>query len=115
MTRVLVTGGNGGLGSEVVPRLLQAGCTVRVMSRKSSQANRLPAAEWAQANLETGQGILEAVSDIDVIVHAATSVIKHTRQVDVEGTRMLLERARAAGVSHVIYISIVGIDRIPFA
>src|SRR5215467_16403686 len=99
MARVLVTGGMGGLGSEVVPRLLQAGYTVRVMSRKNSQVNRWPEAEWAQADLETGQGIFEAISDIDVIVHAASSVVRHTRQVDIDGTRRLLEKTCAAGVS----------------
>jgi uncharacterized protein YbjT (DUF2867 family) len=32
----------------------------------------------------------------------------------VGGTRRLLEAARAAGVSHLVYISIVGVDEIPF-
>ncbi len=73
------------------------------------------ATEWAQADLETGQGITYAVAGIDVIVHAASSPFKHTRQIDVDGTRLLLEQARIAGVAHVIYISIVGIDRIPYA
>jgi len=114
MTRVLVTGGTGGLGRQVVPELIEAGCTVRIMSRRPQPTSLQPHTEWTQADLETGQGIPEAVSGSDVIVHAATSVVRHTRQVDVDGTRLLLEKARAAGVSHVIYISIVGIDRIPF-
>jgi uncharacterized protein YbjT (DUF2867 family) len=115
MTLVLVTGGNGALGREVVPKLIEADYTARIMSRRPRPAKLLPGTEWVQADLETGQGISEAVSGIDVIVHAASSVTRHTRQVDVDGTRMLLEKARAAGVSHVIYISIVGVDRIPFA
>ncbi len=41
MTRVLVTGGTGGLGREVVPRLVQAGYTVRVMSRHDRNDNRV--------------------------------------------------------------------------
>ena len=68
-----------------------------------------------QADLETGQGIADAVTGVDVVVHAASSPFRHTWQIDVEGTRLLLEQARAAGVAHVIYISIVGIDRIPYA
>ncbi len=48
------------------------------------------------------------------MVHAATSPFKHTRRVDVDEKRLLLEQACAANVSHVIYISIVGIDRIPY-
>jgi uncharacterized protein YbjT (DUF2867 family) len=35
--------------------------------------------------------------------------------VDVQGSQRLADAARAAGVKHLIYVSIVGIDRIPFA
>lgn len=132
MTRVLVTGGTGGLGREVVPRLVQAGYTVRVMSRHDRRAGQWPQAEWAQADLASGAGIKEAVADVDTIIHAATnagvtledatlstflrkSLLKHDGSVDVEGTRLLLEQAHIAGVGHVIYVSIVGIERLPFA
>jgi uncharacterized protein YbjT (DUF2867 family) len=114
MTKVLVTGGAGRLGSKVVKELTETGYSVRIMSRKPQPANLLSATEWAQADLETGQGIADAVAGIDVVVHAASSPFKHTRQIDVEGTRLLLEQARVAGAAHVIYISIVGIDRIPY-
>jgi len=85
------------------------------MSRKRQPPNILSTTEWAQADLETGQGIADAVTGIDVVVHAASSPFKHTRRIDVDGTRLLLEQALAAGVTHVIYISIVGIDRIQYA
>lgn len=114
MTKVLVTGGAGMLGREVVKQLTATGCSVRIMSRKRQATNLLSAREWAQADLETGLGLADAVAGIDVIVHAASSPFKHTRQIDVDGTRFLLEQARVAGVAHVIYISIVGIDRIPY-
>jgi uncharacterized protein YbjT (DUF2867 family) len=45
MTRVLVTGGTGGLGREVVNKLLEVGYTVRVMSRNSRQPGQLPEEE----------------------------------------------------------------------
>ena len=86
-----------------------------VGERSGARFNTSAATEWAQADLETGQGIADALAGIDVIVHAASSPFKHTQQIDVEGTRLLLEQARVAGVAHVIYISIVGIDRIPYA
>ena len=53
-----------------------------------------------------------AVRGVDTIVHCASSPFRKTRQVDVEGTKRLLEAAAEAGVSHVVYISIVGIDRV---
>ncbi|MGH2593675.1 MAG: SDR family oxidoreductase [Anaerolineae bacterium] len=113
MTRILVTGGTGVLGRQLVTKLDQAGYTVRVMSRRSQPATRRPGVEWAQADLATGQGLVEAVSGVSVILHAATSPSERTRQIDVDGTRRLLEQARSAGASHFIYVSIVGIERIP--
>ena len=114
MTRILVTGGAGVLGRQLVTKLSQAGYAVRVMSRRSQPATRRPGVEWAQADLATGQGLVEAVSGVPVILHAATSPFKRTRQIDVDGTDRILEQSRSAGVSHFIYVSIVGIERIPF-
>ena len=112
IARVLITGGTGVLGSVLVPRFVDAGYTVRVMSRRA-RSERDPDVEWAQAQLATGGGLAEAVSGADVIVHAASSPFRRTEVVDVRGTARLLEQAREAGVSHFLYISIVGIDRIP--
>jgi uncharacterized protein YbjT (DUF2867 family) len=114
MTRVLVTGGAGVLGRELVPRLMRAGYTVRVMSRRERQPGEWPEVEWAQADLETGRGLAEAIAGAQIVVHAASNAAYHTRVIDVEGTRRLLEKAKAAGgVGHCLYVSIVGIERVP--
>lgn len=115
MTRVLVTGGTGSLGRELVPRLARAGFTVRVMSRRAGESNAAGDVEWATADLVTGAGVAEAVKDVDVIHHAASSPLKKTHQTDVDGTQKLIEAGRAAGVSNFYYISIVGIDKIRYA
>jgi len=86
---------------------------VRVLSRRPAPAEART--EWAQAQIETGEGLAEAVDGVDVIAHCASSPFRRTREVDVEGTRHLLDAAKAASVSHFVYISIVGIDRIPLA
>ncbi len=116
MTKILVTGGSGALGREIVKRLTNMSYSVRIMSRSSEQhATQASAAiEWVQGNLETSQGLAEAVADVDIIVHAASDPM-HSRQIDVNGTQLLLAKARETGVSHVVYISIVGIDRIKYA
>lgn len=113
MTNILVTGGAGRLGREVVKQLLDAGYTVRIMSRHSQPVPLAPDIEWVQADLKTGQGLADAVSGIDVIVHAATDVVR-SRRVDVNGTQLLLSQARQSSVGHIVYASIVGVDRIPF-
>ncbi|MDT5245404.1 MAG: hypothetical protein QOD36_2780, partial [Mycobacterium sp.] len=51
-----------------------------------------------------------AVDGIDVIVHCVT---QGTRDKDVASTENLITAARTASVAHIVYISIVGIDRIP--
>jgi uncharacterized protein YbjT (DUF2867 family) len=70
--------------------------------------------EWAKADLATGEGVAEAVRGVDVIVHAASSPFKDLQESDINGTRRLIEAAKAAGVQHFLFISIIGIERIPF-
>jgi uncharacterized protein YbjT (DUF2867 family) len=112
MQHILVTGGAGRLGSLVVKHLSAAGYPVRGMSRRASPGDDWLGTEWKQADLETGAGLAEAVQGMDVVVHLAG---KGNWKVDFEGTRRLLGAAREAGVSHLVFISIVGIDKVPWA
>lgn len=114
MARILITGGAGGLGREIVKRLAGSGQIVRVMSRASAPATLDHGDEWAQADVETGAGLAEAVEGVDIIVNAMTLPGK-TQQVDVDGTGRLLNAAKQTGVGHVLHISIVGIEHIPNA
>jgi len=119
MSTVLVTGGTGDLGRELVPRLVRRGHDVRVLSRREAP----PVPEGVKAvrgDLVTGDGLVDALDGADVIVHAATGSRDHpmrgltyrtSRRTDVESTKRMLEATPAR--PHVVYISIVGIDRVP--
>jgi len=111
VTRVLVTGGAGGLGSEVVPRIRARSHDVRIGSSRPRPADVPAGIEWAQGDLLTGEGLAESVAGVDAVVHAASSPFKKTWQADVEGTKLLLDAGKTAGVGHFYYISIVGVDR----
>lgn len=117
MARILVTGGRGVLGRELVSRLQQGPNaiydTVRVMSRSPRPTPTDRQIEWAQADLETGDGLVRAVEGVDVILHAASNPFRKMHETDVVGTERLLGLAARSGVSHLIYISIVGIERVP--
>lgn len=113
MPTALVTGGTGGLGSELVPRLKAAGYAVRISSRKTRPEDTPTDIDWATMDIESGEGIDAALAGVDVVAHCASSPFRKTKKVDVLGTRTLLERARAASLQHFFYISIVGIDKIP--
>lgn len=106
VSEILVTGGTGSLGERVVDRLRETDRGVRVLSRSDRP-------DTVRGDLLTGAGLEEAVRGVDVIVHCASSPRK-MRQVDVEGTERLLEVAYWAGVSHLVFISIVGVDRDPY-
>lgn len=108
---VLVTGGTGALGREVVIDLRSAGHRARVFSRKAGTG-----ADWVQGDLSTGAGLDRAVADMDVIVHAASAARNplHLKAVDVDGTRRLIDAAARAHVKHLAYISIVGIEGVKY-
>jgi uncharacterized protein YbjT (DUF2867 family) len=109
MTRdVLITGATGTLGRKVVGAATEAGHHVRAMSRHSHVG--YTGVHWAQGDLLANTGVDVAVDGVDVIVHCAT---QGTRDKDVASTENLITAARKAGVPHIIYVSIVGIDRIP--
>jgi uncharacterized protein YbjT (DUF2867 family) len=105
--RVLVTGGTGTLGRALVPGLAAAGHEAVVMSRR-------PGAGRVVADLLTGEGLASAVAGTDAIVHLATSSSPRTMaETEVAGTRRLVGAAAGAGVGHLVYMSIVGVDRVP--
>jgi uncharacterized protein YbjT (DUF2867 family) len=115
MSQVLVTGGAGVLGRQLVKRLQNMGHTPRIMSRKPQPADLPAGQQWAQADVITGEGLQAAFAGTDVVIHAASSARQNTQQTDVGGTQRLLAAAQSANVKHFIYISIVGIDHVPYA
>ena len=65
---VLVTGGTGALGRQLVVALRGAGHRARVLSRHPGTG-----ADWVQANLATGKRLDVAVADMDAVIHAASA------------------------------------------
>jgi len=104
---VLVTGGTGTLGRDVVRQLREAGHRARVFSRQAGSGD-----DWTQGDLATGEGLERALAGMDAVIHAASDprVAWRTQATDVGGTRKLLEAASRAGIGHLVYVSIVGID-----
>ncbi|BCS35997.1 epimerase [Luteitalea sp. TBR-22] len=106
----LVTGGSGHLGRLLVADFVRAGHAVRVMSSRPRRIESESTDAWVHGDLMTGAGVAAAVAGAEAIVHLASDP-RQARRVDVEGTRLLLEHARSSGVSHVVLVSITGIDR----
>ena len=103
---LLLTGGTGTLGRLVVPLLRDAGHRVRVLSRRPHQPE--DGVEYVTGDLATGEGADAAVEGIETILHCAGSA-----KGDEDKTRILLRAASRAGGPHLVYISVVGADRVP--
>jgi uncharacterized protein YbjT (DUF2867 family) len=103
---ILVTGGTGTLGRQVVPRLRDAGRRVRVLSRSGGEA--AGGVEHVAGDLATGEGVEAAVAGAEVVLHLAGSA-----RGDEAKARNLVRAARRAGARHLVFISVVGADRIP--
>jgi len=103
---ILVTGGTGTLGRLVVPRLQEAGHAVRVVSRQSRSTHE--GVEFMTGDLATGEGVEAAVDGVDVVVHLAG-----TARGDEDKARHLVAAVKRTGTRHLVYISVVGADRVP--
>ena len=105
---VLVTGGTGTLGRQVVARLRDTGAEVRVLSRRSHPS--ADGVEFVAGNLLTGDGVEAAVDGAGVIVHCASG-----NKGDADATRNLVRAASSLPESpHLVYISIVGAELVSF-
>lgn len=122
MDNVLVIGGSGVLGSAVVNELQKKGIHFRIGSRRPiktdaySTVNQEQGIPWTRIDLFTGEGLTEALTGVDTVFHLASGQGKIGREsVEVVITRNLLTALKQSDVKHLLYSSIVGVDKIPYS
>jgi 2-alkyl-3-oxoalkanoate reductase len=108
----LVTGASGFIGGKIAERLLERGDTVRGLVRDPEKAASLRArgVELIQGDMEDAESLRTAVRGVECVYHTAAVVGDwpdpvHSRRVNVEGTRTLLESSVEAGVRRFVHIS----------
>lgn len=105
MSTILVTGGTGTLGVLVVARLRAAGHEVRVLSRHAPDH---------PVDLRDGSGLDAAMAGVEVVVHCASNTRGAGKGDDVAARHLIGAARRAGTVTNIVYISIVGVDVVPF-
>ncbi|TYP84589.1 uncharacterized protein YbjT (DUF2867 family) [Blastococcus xanthinilyticus] len=103
----MVTGGTGRLGRVLVPHLGEEGHRVRQMSRRGAGPGGV------RGDLATGRDLRPALAGAEVVVHAASDPRGDPWEVDVAGTRRLVEAVDRSRLTHLVHVSIVGVDRVP--
>lgn len=104
---VTILGGGGAVGRIVTRPLVERGHLVTIAGRSVSEPQ--PGVSGLRVDLTSGEGIAEAISRADTVLLLASDP-RRAREVDVAGTGRLLEHI---GDRHLIYLSIVGVDRHP--
>src|SRR6185503_17519311 len=111
---ILVVGATGNLGRKVVRSLRASGEEVRAMTRVISKADELKAlgAQPVRGDLTDPESLDFALRGTRAVVLAAHSILgrgaESSEAVDDEGHRALIDRAKSAGVEHIVYTSILG-------
>jgi 3beta-hydroxy-Delta5-steroid dehydrogenase / steroid Delta-isomerase len=113
--RVLVTGGSGFVGANLVTELLDRGHEVRSFDRAPSPLPEHPRLHVIEGDICDPRTVAAAVDGIDTIFHTAAiidlmggaSVTEEYRQrsfaVNVDGTKNLVHAAQQAGVKRFVY------------
>ena len=106
MTSILITGGTGTLGSRLTPMLRDAGCEVRVLSRRGRGPE--DGVEYVAGDIVKQEGLEAAVDGAEVVVHLAGA----SKGDDVSTGNLMRVVARTR-VRHVVNISVIAADRVP--
>lgn len=115
---ILVTGGTGFIGRALVRTLVEMGYPVRTLIRPAPRTPDLPRGvpvEVAVSSLNDERGIRAALVGVDVVYHLAgveqAGAYQSLEEVDIRGTRSVVEAAIDARVQRIFFLSHLGADR----
>jgi len=119
---VLITGGSGFIGSRLAIRSRDMGHTVKVLTQVNTPAEEQNIEKLRSRGIEVQVGAVtdrkiigQAVKGTDVVFHLAAAQHeanvpdRHFRDVNVEGTRNVIEASIGEGVGRFVYGSTIGV------
>ena len=111
---IAIVGATGFVGSHLVPHLVEAGHRVTAVSRTGRRlAGWTDAVDARAADVTTGNGLDEALAGADAVVHLVAipreSKGRRFEEVNVGGTRHVVEAAQRAGIRRFVHLSVLGV------
>jgi uncharacterized protein YbjT (DUF2867 family) len=116
---VLVVGGTGMLGGQVITELLSRGKRVRALVRPTTDATQLErtGVEIARGDMMDSASLLDAMDSADAVISTAAGYTRHSKgdtdQIDTIGNRNLADAASRAGIRRFVLTSILTCDQTP--
>jgi uncharacterized protein YbjT (DUF2867 family) len=108
--KLLVTGGSGTRGSAIINQALKEGrYEVSTISTDPEKHTFPVKCRVFKSNLATAEGLKEALNDVQLIIHCASSVTD-PQHVDFDGTANLIAVLGRSVFENLVFVSIVGID-----
>ncbi|THG35196.1 hypothetical protein E6C70_03800 [Glaciibacter flavus] len=109
---IVVLGGTGVAGRAIVADALARGVRVRSVSRNAPRpASAVAGVEYAIADMRSGIGLQEALTDADAIIDASNGQSRAGRRTLTDAPRVVAAAARLAHVHRLVLLSIVNVDR----
>ena len=112
--RVLVSGATGYIGGRLIPRLVQAGHSVRALARDSGRlAGRFADVEIVEGDLFDARSIRAAFEGVEVayyLVHSMAKASGDFAERDREAAKIFSEAAADAGARRIVYLGGLGVD-----
>ena len=110
--KVLVTGGDGFLGTNIVRELLSRDYSVRILAEPGRDVKTLKGmhVEAVPGDLRSGKDVIAAAKTCSYVIHTAASTniwpprSTFLKEINVEGTRNVIRAAEEAGVKRLVHV-----------
>src|SRR5215203_599099 len=113
--KILITGGTGFLGTHIVRQFLEAGeKNLRVMASRVPEWMKDAGVEASEGSVANREDVANAVKNVSAIFHLAGKVSRDNKdaaamnKIHVQGTRILCDAAKEAGVETMVLASSSG-------
>jgi dihydroflavonol-4-reductase len=118
---IAITGASGYIGRVLTPMLISAGHSLRLLVHSGTPGAPGADTQLVQGDLLNKESLASLVTGADAVIHLAAVISIQDRpdeqamEVNVTGTRLLLEAARHAGVKRFIHLSsVTAFNQAPF-